>query len=124
MSSNYNVKTCFLHKQHSPHVAILDSGATDHYLQCNPNKNNISHKGYNPITVTLPNGNKLRSKPKCIIPISKMNAKAKSAQIIPALNKSLLSIGKICDANYTAVFTNTDVKIYKSPLNILKMIHC
>ena len=47
-----------------------------------------------------------------------MNAKANSAHIIPALNKSLLSIGKICDANYTAVFTNKDVKICKSPLNI------
>ena len=33
-----------------------------------------------------------------------MNIKAKSAHIIPALNKSLLSIGKICDANYTPVF--------------------
>ena len=117
-SSNYNMNTCFLHKRHSPHVAILDSGWKDHYLQCNANKNNISQKGYNPITVTFPNENKLTSTHKCKIPIYKMNAKAKSAHIIPALNKSLLSIEKICDANYTAVFTNKDVKICKSPLNI------
>ena len=62
---------------HSLHVAILDSGATDHYLQCNPNKNNISQKGYNPITVTLPNSNKLTLTQKRIQPISNMDTNTK-----------------------------------------------
>ena len=30
----------------------------------------------------------------------------------------MISIGKVCDANYTAVFTNKDVKICKSPIQI------
>ena len=43
----------------SLYVSILESGAMDHYLLYNPNKNNILQKGYNPITITLPNSNKL-----------------------------------------------------------------
>ena len=47
-----------------------------------------------------------------------MNEQAKSGHIVPKLNKSLILIGKICDANYTAVFTNKDIKISKSPIQI------
>ena len=47
-----------------------------------------------------------------------MIEQAKSGHIVPKLNKSLISIGKICDANYTAVFTNKDVRISKAPIQI------
>ena len=40
-----------------------------------------------------------------------MDKNAIRGQVIPMLNKSLISIGKLCDVNYTAVFTNKDVKI-------------
>ena len=113
-SSTYMLTSC------SNHYAILDSGATDHYLHQNPNTTHISQKEYTPITVTLPNRNKLTSTQKCTPPICEMNKQTKSGHIIPNLNKSLISIGKICYANYTAVFTNKDVRIIKSPIQIPK----
>ena len=115
-SSTYMLNSCTLSTRN--HYAILDSGATDHYLHRNPNKEYISQSGYNPITVTLPNGTTLTSTQKCMLPIHDMDTKATSGHVIPTLNKSLISIGKLCDANYTAVFTNKDVKICKSSLQI------
>ena len=50
------LNSCTSSTQTSNHYEILDSGATDHYLHRNPNKEYISQSGYNPITVTLPNG--------------------------------------------------------------------
>ena len=47
-----------------------------------------------------------------------MDTKAKSGHVIPTLNKSLILIGKMCNANYTAVFTNKYVNICKSSLQI------
>ena len=111
-SSDYMFNSC------ANHYAILDSGATDHYLHKNPNPSHVSQAGYNPVTVSLPNGNTLTSTQKCTLPLCAMNAQATSGHVIPNLNKSLLSIGKFCDANYTAVFTNKDVKICKSPIQI------
>ena len=100
------------------HFAILDSGATDHYLQQNPNPAHLPSKNYMPITVTLPNGATLKSTTDCTLPIPNMDKNAISGHVIPALNKSLISIGKICDANYTAVFTRNNVKICTNPVQI------
>ena len=49
-----------------------------------------------------------------------MNNKAISNHVVPSLKKSILSIGKLYDSNYTAVFTKNDVKICKTSLNIPK----
>ena len=104
--------------QPNKHYAILDSGATDHYLQHNPNPAYPSSKNYKSITVTLPNGATLKSTRDCTLPIRNMNKNAICGHVIPTLNKSLLLIGKLCDANYTAVFTNKDVKICTNPVQI------
>ena len=66
--------------------------------------------------VTLSNGASLTSTQRCKLPIQDMDETATSGYVISILNKSLLSIGNICDANYTAVFTNKDVQICKTPL--------
>ena len=47
-----------------------------------------------------------------------MDRKATSRHVIPTLNKSLISIGKMYDANNTVVFPNKDVKICKLSLEI------
>ena len=103
------------------HYAILDSGATDHYLHQNPNTTHSSQAGYTPITVTLPNGNTLTSTQKFTLPIRDIKEQEINGHIVPKLNKSLISIGKICDANYTAVFTNKDVRISKAPIKYQTM---
>ena len=55
----------------------------------------------------------------CTLPIANMDNKAISGHVIPKLNKSLILIGKICDANYTAVFTSKDVKICSNLITIV-----
>ena len=104
--------------QPNKHYAILDSGATDHYLQHNPNPTYPASKNYQSITVTLPNGETLKSTRDCTLPIYNRDKNAIRGHVIPTLNASLLSIGKLCDANYTAVFTNKDVKICTNPIPI------
>ena len=104
------LQSCLLSTQKSQHFAILDSGAKDHHLLQNTNTTNISQNGYIPITVTLPNGNTLTSTQKCKLPISNIDAKALNGHVIPSSNNSLISIEKFFDTNYTAVFTNKDVK--------------
>lgn len=117
-NNSHNKSSAYMLTSCSNNYAILDSGATDHFLHKNPNTTHISQAGYTPITVTLPNGNTLTSTQKCTLPISDMNEQAISGHVILKLNMSLISIGKICDANYTAVFTNRYVKICKSPIQI------
>ena len=104
--------------QNNRHYAIFDSGATDHYLHQNPNPTCPPTNDYKSITVNLPNGATLSSTQQCTLPIQNMDNNAISGHIIPSLTKSLLSIGKLCDSNYTAVFTKNDVKICKTTLNI------
>ena len=96
----------------------IDLGATDHQLKNNPNPTYPASKKYNSITITLPNGTKLKSTQDCKLPITKMDNNAISGHVIPTLNKSLISIGKICDANYMAVFTKKDVNICSKPIPI------
>jgi len=102
----------------SNYYTILDSGASDHYFAQKPHGNKCSQTGYKPIAVKLPNGDSLTSTERCQLPIPNMENKATTGHVIPGLHKPLLSIGKMCDANYTAVFTNKDVKICKSSLQI------
>ena len=102
--------------QSHKHYVFLDYGATDHYLQHNLNQTYPTPKHYKAITVTLPNGVTLKSKRDCTLPIRNMDKNAICGHVIPTLNKSLLLIGKLCDANYTEVFTNKDVS--KNPVQI------
>jgi len=110
--------TCSSFPPTSNYYAILDSGISDHYLQQKPHVHTCSQAEYNPITVTLPNGASLTSTEICNLPISNMEDKATTGHVIPGLHKSLLSIGKMCDANYTVVFTNKNVTNCKSSLQI------
>ena len=96
--------------QTNSHYVILDLGATDHYLHQNPNPKCPGTKNYKSITVQLPNGTALKSTRQCTLPIRNMNNNAISGHVIASLNKSLTSIGKLCDSNYTAVFTTKDEK--------------
>ena len=91
-SSAYMLNSCSSSTHISNHYAILDSGATDHYLHRNSNKEYISQSGYHPITVTLPNGTTLTSTQKCKLPIRDMDSKATVGHVIPTLYKSLISI--------------------------------
>ena len=93
--------------------AIVDTGATAHYL--NPqapcyNKSELK----NPTIVGLPNGNHLIGTKEAQLHLD-LPLAARKATIFPHMtNMSLLSVGALCDANMTATFDKNSVKIYDS----------
>jgi hypothetical protein len=65
-----------------------------------------------PISVTLPNGNRIVSSHQAQLPFPHLPVGAIDANIFPALQgQALLSIGTFCDAGCTAVFLATEVCI-------------
>ena len=99
--------------------AILDSGASSHYIAENHAHILQNVRKDTSVNVNLPNGNTLASTLiGTLSMLGKPSHKASQAHVIQGLNKSLLSIGKICDANYTAVFDKTSVKICKQSLHV------
>ena len=96
-----------------------DSGALDNHIKQNIAKSYASNHDIDVILVNLPNGNTLRSNVKCTIPFHKLPASAKNGQILPDLNNSLISVGKLCDPNLTTIFSKEKVwvcnKKFKMP---------
>jgi hypothetical protein len=94
---------------HTP--AIFDSGTTGHYILCDTacfDKRPTSQ----PLTVTLPNGEKIKSTHEATLPFPNLPKKALEAHVFPGLNgQALLSIGTFCDAGCTALFTTMAVII-------------
>ena len=66
-----------------------------------------------PITVSLPNGDCLRSTTDaCSLALPQLPAEARDAHILPGLtHSSLVSIGKLCDAGCTATFDANQVVV-------------
>jgi hypothetical protein len=94
---------------HTP--AIFDSGTTGHYILCDMacfDKRPTSQ----PLIVTLPNGEKIKSTHEATLPFPNLPKKALEAHVFPGLNgQALLSIGTFCDAGCTALFTTMAVII-------------
>jgi hypothetical protein len=85
--------------------AILDSGATSHFLTTNTPAINILPTAM-PIIAYLPNGERVRSTHTCTLDIPSLPPGACAAHIIPSLAlHSLLSIVKMCNAGCTITFT-------------------
>jgi hypothetical protein len=85
--------------------AILDSGATSHFLTTDAPATNIV-----PATVSLiarlPNGDKVQSTHTCTLDLPDLPADARAAHIIPGLaSHSLLSVVTMCNAGCTVTFT-------------------
>ena len=100
----------------------INSGATHNFREIGstdllqqPNIN------YNPAArVILPNGASMVSSATTHLPIPSLPPSAtKSHGFNHLASGSLFSVGKVCDHNFTAVFDNNSVKIFKSTeLNI------
>ena len=75
---------------------IADSGASGHYLAVK-NKPEKIWKAKIPITVKLPNGERLQNTHECHLNIPLLNTSAKLARIFPGIQHSLLSLGQLCD---------------------------
>jgi hypothetical protein len=79
-------------------------------------------KSQNPLTVRLPNGANMESTHTAALNIPELNKSASIAHVLPRMeNHSLLSVGKLCNKEYTVTFRNASVTICNSQqLQILK----
>lgn len=92
---------------------VVDSGATSHFAT---ETINLPHTGQTSIKqVCLPDGNIIRGSHKAVLPNSKLPVAAKQVDVLPDLQKSLFSIGKVADEGYTTVFCprNEGVTIHR-----------
>jgi len=70
-------------------------------------------------TVRLPDNRQIKCTAIGNLPITTMSSRAKQSYIMPDLHSSsLLSIGQLCDENYSAVFTKKHGKIFDQHNNI------
>ena len=76
--------------------AILDSGASSHFLQVDAPLLN-KQKTANPVTVTVANGQSVQSTHDGALDVPGLPARARYAHVIPGIKKSLLSIVRLCN---------------------------
>ena len=104
--------------------AILDSGATSHFLITQAPANNI-RPALKPITARLPNGSTITSTKQCELDISGLPKNAREAHIIPGLaNYSLVSVTKLCNAGCEVNFTKIGCTITHNGRAVLCASKC
>ena len=85
--------------------AILDSGATSHFLLADAPATNISPTK-SPLIAALPNGTHIRSTHTCTLDLPTLPRESREAHIMPGLAQhSLVSIVKLCNAGCEVQFT-------------------
>ena len=85
--------------------AILDSGATSHFLVTAAPTSGIM-PATNPLKVTIPDGSQVQSTHTCKLAIPNLPDSARIGHIIPGLaSHSLLSVVKLCNAGCEVSFT-------------------
>ena len=81
---------------------VLNSGATSSFVW--PEENLIL-TGFSDKIVALPDGSTKRATHTAILPFDALSDEAKKADVLPGLRpNSLVSVGKLADADYTTVF--------------------
>jgi hypothetical protein len=85
--------------------AILDLGATSHFLTTNTPATNICAASV-PLVAHLPNGDRVQLMHTCTLDLPELPAAARNAHVIPGLAlHSLLSIVAMCNTGCTVTFT-------------------
>jgi hypothetical protein len=84
--------------------AILDSGATSHFLVTDASATGVS-VATNPVTVSIPDGSKLTSTHKRELDLPQLPKAARSGHVIPGMSSySLMSVVTLCNAGCKVVF--------------------
>ena len=100
---------------------VADTGASGHYFTMN-SINDLKHVvplGTKGVTVTLPDGNKIKSTHQGMLNIDSLPEQAKVVHLFPEIHSSLLSIGQLCDADCKVYFDKSNVNIVKDHKTIL-----
>ena len=91
--------------------AILDSGATSHFLVTTAPITNITPAS-SPLNVKLPDGACVSSTHTCTLNLQQLPTRAREGHIIPVLaSHSLMSAVKICNAGCEVIFTKFDCQV-------------
>ncbi len=104
-TANSLLKTINLNQENIKEWAILDSGATSHFLVVDAPCEDIQ-PALMPLTVRQPDGAQVRSSHTCSLHIENLPKNARVAHVIPGLaSHSLLSVVRLCNAGCKVIFT-------------------
>jgi hypothetical protein len=102
--------------KYANHAAIVDTGATGHYLDTAAEQycTDVEHTNTGP-SVRVANSENIETTKSVIVPLAKeLSTQAKLGHIFDGLQSgSLITIGQLCDDDCIALFTKYDVKIYE-----------
>ena len=90
--------------------AILDSGASSHFLQVDAPILAIKETA-NPIQVTVANGEKVSSTHEGLIDVPDLPARARNAHVLPGIKHSLLSVVRLCNAGCEVIFGKYGISV-------------
>lgn len=101
LTTNHALTTANV-KENKQERIIIDSGATSHFATptVKIRKTNIPSR----TQVYLPDGSVIQGSVKGELPIPTLPTKARAIDVLPQLQKSLLSVGKLADEGYTTIF--------------------
>ena len=103
------------------HRAVLDSGATGHYLTLRDASCIDPDRRQRTICVELPDGRPIWSHSTGSLKLAGLPPSAREAEVFKDLSKwSLLSVGKLCDAGITVIFTSGTVEAFLEGRVVLK----
>ena len=104
--------------------AILDSGATSHFLATTAPITNITPAS-KPLTVKLPDGACVSSTHTCKLTLPQVPTRAREGHIIPWLaSYSLLSVVKLCNAGREVTFTKIGCQVKQLGRIVLRGSKC
>ena len=102
----------------NPHLAILDSGCSHHFIQSSTPTTTTQPD--TTIEVQLPDGSNITSSHSTTIQLHPtLSPEAQHAFVLPDLQHSLLSISQLCDHGCTAHFTKDNVSIQSNNKTII-----
>ena len=94
-------------------LRLLLTAATDHFF--NPNTPGLTNIVQKPgVHVALPDGTTTQANGTATLSKPELNAECQKIHLFDQFPKSLLSVPKLCDHTYAALFTKDKVNIYKA----------
>ena len=118
------LQTVQLEQANAQDWAILDSGATSHFLVAAAPVIN-RQVATKPLNARIPNGDIILSTEVCELDIPALPPSARQAHILPGLAKySLLSVTKLCNAGCTVTFDKVSCHVSKNGRRLLTAYKC